>query len=483
MSNDKADFVRDQTVPAGQNAGAREPHLIEALAPIVAMFALLGVGYGYLGYRIEPLLLASAVVTALVGWRLGYSWREMQGGIIEALAKAMPALFILIIIGALIASWIAAGIIPMLIYYGLELISPRLFLVTACVISSIVSVCTGTSWGTIGTIGVALIGVAEGLDVPPGAAAGAIVSGAYFGDKLSPFSDTTNLAPVIARSNLFDHIRWLLWTTGPAWGIGLLVYLIFGFSGAGTSPVDVSVLQDGLQAGFTFSIWLLLPPVVVLWFALRKRPIVPGLLAATGLAMILAMVFQGGSLSGLVEAIITGYVPATGVEEVDGLLERGGMQSMMDLTLLVIIAFGFAGIMTSCGLLRRILRAVLNVVRSRGGLVASTSATGVMTAFLTGSSHLSIIVPGELFVDAFRTFDLAAKNLSRTLEDSGTVVVPLVPWSAAGAFAAGSLGVATVEYGPWAIMNYLGVVFAVVFGFTGFALADRIREDETVPGS
>jgi NhaC family Na+:H+ antiporter len=461
----------------------RKPTLTEALIPLVAMALLLGVGYGWLGYPVEVLLLTSAGVAGGVARQLGYTWKEMETGVVAALAKAMPAILILISVGALIGTWIAAGTIPMLIYYGLDLISPRFFLLTACVICSIISLTTGTSWGTVGTLGVALIGVAGGLGIPMGAAAGAIVSGAYFGDKLSPFSDTTNLAPVVAGSNLFDHIRWMLWTTLPAWSIGLLVYLLVGLGGDTAAPPDISAIQNALTGSFHFNPLLLLPLAVILWFALTRKPSLPGILFASLVAVGLALPIQHIPLGDALRAAVSGFVPDTGSATVDSLLARGGMLSMMDVTLLVLCAFGYAGIMKHCGLLDRVLEALLSVVKDTFGLVASAVATGIVTALVTGSSYLSIIVPGELYKDAFARKGLAAKNLSRTTEDSGTVIVPLVPWSAAGVFMAGTLAVPTTTYAPWAIMNYLGFVFALVYGATGIGIARRIREDETMPGS
>ncbi len=407
----------------------------------------------------------------------------MEAGIIESLSAGMPAILILIMIGALIASWMSAGVIPMLTVYGLELMSARFFLLTACVICSLVSLFTGTSWGTVGTVGVALMGVAEGLGVPLGAAAGAIVSGAYFGDKLSPFSDTTNLAPMIARSNLIDHIKWLLWTTAPAWMLGLLVYAVVGLGSDPTPTADVGAIQDALRGVYDFSVWLLLPPVLMMTLAARKAPILPGLMLSTLLAIVLAVVFQDRAPAELLSVTVVGESPATGNASLDALLETDGLVGMMQTVLLVFCAFTFAGIMRGCGLLDRILEALLGVVKNTFGLVASTVGAGILTAFVTGSSYLSIIVPGELFQGAFRRAELAAKNLSRTLEDSGTVVVPLVPWSAAGAFMAGTLGVATLEYVPWAVMNYTGFLFALALGATGVGIAPRTAEDETTPGS
>ncbi len=461
----------------------RTPTLLEALTPLVVMAVLLAVGYSLLGYRVEVCLIASAAAAGLVARRLGYRWRDMEQGMVEATAKGLPAVFILISVGALIATWIAAGTIPMLVWWGLELISPRFFLATACVLCSFISLATGTSWGTAGTVGVALIGVAQGLGIPAGAAAGAIVGGAFFGDKLSPFSDTTNLAPAVARANLFDHIRWMLWTTLPAWLLGLVVYLVAGLGATAAPIAEVRVLQAGIRGAFTFSPWLLLPLLLILWFAFGKLPTLPGILLASLLAAVLAVVFQGTSFGGVLEAAVTGYVPATGVAALDELLARGGLLEMMDVTLIVLCAFGFAGIMKACGLLDRILQALMAHIRSTFRLVASTVATGIATAVVTGSSYLSIIVPAELFGEAFQRRGLAAKNLSRTCEDSGTVVVPLVPWSAAGVFMAATLGVPTLHYLPWAVMNYTGFLFALLSAATGIGIAPRIREDETEPGS
>ncbi len=461
----------------------RTPTLAEALTPLIVMAVLLAVGYGVLRYRIEVCLIAAATVAGLVAFRLGYRWREMERGIVASIDTGMPAILILISVGALIATWIAAGTIPMLVWWGLELISPRFFLATACVICSVVSLATGTSWGTAGTVGVALIGVAEGLGIPPGAAAGAIVAGAFFGDKLSPFSDTTNLAPAVARANLFDHIRWMLWTTLPAWTLGLLVYVVAGLGTTAPPVTQVLALQEGIRSAFVFSPLLLLPLVVILWFAFGKLPTLPGILLSSLLAAVLAVLYQHQSLRVVLEAAVTGFKPDTGLTQLDSLLARGGLMAMMDVTLLILCAFGFAGIMKACGLLDRILQSLLDHIRSTFRLVASTVATGIATAVVTGSSYLSIIVPAELFGEAFRIRGLAAKNLSRTCEDSGTVVVPLVPWSAAGVFMTATLGVPTLHYLPWSVMNYTGFLFALLWAATGIGIAPRIREDETEPGS
>jgi Na+:H+ antiporter, NhaC family len=464
-------------------AEKRAPSLILAIVPLIAMGLFLGVGYGVFQFRIEVLLLSAASVAGLVGVRLGYSWKEMEDGIMDSIRRGMPAMAVVIVVGALIGSWIACGSIPMLTYYGLELLSPSWFLVTACIVCSVVSLLTGTSYGTAGTIGIAFMGIAQGMDVPLGQAAGAIVAGSYFGDKLSPFSDTTNLAPIAARSNLFDHIRHMLWTTVPAFLLGLLVYAVAGSGGGSSETPKIAMIQQVLREQFVFHWSLLLPPAIVLYLTIRKKPPIPGMLLSSAVAVLLASTVQSEGLKDSLATTVFGYTATTGLADVDNLLTRGGMQHMMEVTLIALCAFGFAGIMQRTEMLSTILSAILRFTRATGQLIAAAATASVTTAIITGSSFLSILVPGELFAPAFRQRGLAAKNLSRTTEDSGTVVVPLIPWSIAGVFMAGTLGVPTTEYAPWAVMCYSGIFFAILYGFTGIGIAPKVREDETQVGS
>ncbi len=517
----------DLEVPEGR----RRATVAEALLPLIAVAVLLALGYGLLDINVEILLIAATAIAGFVGLRLGYNYSEMQEGINVALYKSMTAMLIVTVVGALIAAWIASGTIPMLIYYGLKIISPDYFLVTACVVCSVVSVITGTSWGTVGTIGVALIGVADGLGINLAAAAGAIIAGAYFGDKLSLFSDTTNLAPIAARTNIYDHVGHMIWTTAPAYLIGLVIYFFIG-SGGTTGAVSQTVdeLSAGLLANFNitgpFTILLLtIPPAITLGAALLKYPVIPTMLLSCLLSWVLAFTLQGGapvqhpyisaereaelagdtvgSLLGdgrwqaareklqleawdvvhPLWAMVKGYELNSGVASVDSLLSRGGMMSMMDTLLIAFAAFCFAGVMTVTRMLETLLDALLTVVTSVGTLVLATASSCILVALTTGSSYLSILLPGELFAKAYRERDLAAKNLSRTTEDCGTVIVPLIPWSVAGVYMAGILEVPTTSYAPWAFMCYLGVFFAVLYGFTGFKIAPRVLDDETQPGS
>jgi len=464
----------------------KTPTFLQSLTPLIAIAIFLGFGYGVLRLNAEILLIAAATVAGIIALRLGYNYKEIEKGILASMMKGMPAMLIVIVVGALIGSWIAAGTIPMLIYYGLKIINPKFFLVTACIVSSVISVVTGTSYGTVGTIGVAFIGIAHGLNIPLPQAAGAIVAGAYFGDKLSPFSDTTNLAPIAAQSNLFDHIRHLLWTTTPAWLLGLTVYFFIGLFSSTTGEASLSqteTMMNVIQSNFEFHWLLVLPALITLYLAIKKKPIIPGMLFSALVAVLLAIFIQHVDLQTAVKSMVTGYEAQTSDALVDKLLTRGGMVSMMHVTLIAFCAFAFGGIIQTTGMLDVLLERLLKIANTTGKLIASTVAAGITTAMMTGSSFLSILIPGELFAPAYKKNNLAAKNLSRTTEDSGTVVVPLIPWSIAGVFMAGTLGVDTLDYAKWAVMCYTGFIFAVIYGFTGFAIAPKTREDETTPGS
>ncbi len=466
-------------------AGHRRLPLLVALIPIAAMMALLIVGYGV--YHIVPqvLLIGAAFITGLLGMILRCPWEEMQKGIVESIHKALPAMLIMICVGILIGSWIAAGTIPMIIYYGLKLISPKVFLATACLVCSLTSLATGTSWGTIGTLGVAFMGIASAQGIPPGAAAGAIVAGAYFGDKMSPFSDVTNLAPAVAASNLFDHIKHMMYSAVPAWLLGFVVYLLVGlrYSAATAESETTILIMDTLRQHFHFNVLLLLPLVVVFYFAVAKKPVLPGMLFSALIAGALAVIFQGASVPEVAQAMDTGYKSTTGVAAVDRLISRGGMMSMMGVQLVAFTAFSFGGIMQRLGLLQVIFDHLKRFTERVGSLVLTTIGTTVLTALVTGSSYLSMIVPGELFAPVYRQRNLAAKNLSRLIEECGAIVVPLIPWSMAGVYVTGTIGVSPFQYLPWAVQNYAAVFILIGFGFTGLTMAPRVREDETQVGS
>ena len=463
----------------------KKPTTAQALLPIVFMFVILAVGYGYLGLKTEFLMILAALVAGVVAYYLGFDWKEMQTAIIEKISSALPATLILWSVGLLIGGLMFCGAVPMIIYYGVQLVNPKFMLVTAFFASVILSLVTGTSWGAAGTIGVAMMGIAGGLGVSLPATAGAVVSGAFFGDKLSPLSDTTNLAPMAAGSELYEHIVHMLYTTIPATIIALAAYFIVGLKTTGdlVTPESVKLMMTQLDTMFTFNPIILLPFVLVILGSFLKWPTIPTMIVSSFLCVVLGIVVQGFTLVDGVASLISGFdLGMTGFQgeasaEVIKLINRGGVSSVTETTVLIFCAMGFAGIASASGMLDKVLELLLKKVKTTAGLVGSTIAACFTVALTTGSSYLTILVPGELFKDAYAKRGLAAKNLSRTLEDSGTVLVPLVPWSAAGAYMAATLGVETLAYLPWAILNYTGIIMALVLAVTGFGIA-KIKPKE-----
>lgn len=466
-------------------APGKRPSLGVALIPVISMALLLGIGYGIYRIKAQVLLVTAAFLTGILGLILGFSWKDMERGIVDSIHKAMPAILIMLAVGILVGAWMAGGTIPMLIYYGLKLISPKFFLFTACLVCSITAVSCGTSWGTIGTVGVAFMGIAMGLGLPLGPAAGAIVAGAYFGDKISPLSDIPNLATVISGSNLFDHIKHMMWSAGPAWLAGLGIYLVVGFQFGSRSfeSETLTLIMSTLKTNFRFNVLLLLPLVIVFYFAAAKKPTIPAMILSSATAAVLAVVIQKMPLTVVAESMNSGLPSKTGVEVVDALLAKGGMMSMMETQLIAFTAFSFGGIMQRTGCLSVILEKVIKFTSQVWNLVLTTIGAAILSALITGSSYLSMILPADLLAPVYKQKNLAAKNLSRIVEESGGIIVPLIPWSMAGVYITGTLGVPTFSYLPWAFMNYLSVAMLIVFGFTGWKMAPRIREDETQPGS
>ncbi|MGL5714616.1 MAG: Na+/H+ antiporter NhaC [Paraclostridium sp.] len=457
----------------------KRPTVLQAILPIIFMIVLLSVGHGYLKIKVEPLMVISAFFAAIIALKLGYTWEEMQKSIIDKITSALPATLILWSVGFLIGSLMFAGTVPMIIYYGVQLISPKFILVTAFFASAILSVVTGTSWGSAGTIGVAMMGIAGGLGVSLPAKAGAIVAGSYFGDKLSPLSDTTNLAPMAAGSELYEHIKHMLYTTIPAMLVSMVVYIFVGFKSSGEMVTSdlVTTMTTQLESMFNFNIILLLPIIIIILGSVRKWPTIPTMLGTSILTIILGVFIQGFSVvdgfASLVGGFNIGMTGFTGeaAPEVLKLIERGGVASVTSTTVLIFCAMGFAGIVSVAGMLDVVLELLMSKVKSTFGIILSTIVSCFTVAFVTGSSYLSILIPGELFKDVYPKKGLHPKNLSRTLEDSGTVLVPLVPWSAAGAYMTATLGVSTLEYLPWAILNYTGIIFAIILAATGFGIA------------
>lgn len=466
------------------------PTILEALIPVVAMLLVLFIGKGVLGFSTEPLLIIVACVAAFIAWRVGCTWDDMLDEISQKIAKGMPAILILITVGAMVGTWMTSGTIPMMIYYGVQIVSPKWLLVTAFLITCLVSVATGTSWGSVATMGVALMGIASALGVNPAATAGAVIAGSYFGDKISPLSDTTNLAPLAAGSNLYEHIGHMFWTTVPATIVSLVVYAIVGLNAntaAGATSEAVTNMMAQLDQMYDWNILILLPVILVLAGSLLKLPTIPVMILSTVVAGVEGIFMQGISLGNVLTSTVSGFNvtmitrpgfdAANAAFEVTKLLNRGGMNGIMSTTLLVFCAFCFAGIMSRAGCLEVVLKAILSVAKTTGSLILATVISCITMALTTGNSYLSILIPGEMFRDAYKERGLHPKNLSRTLEDAGTVFVPLVPWSAAGAYMTATLGVETLDYLPWAILCYTGFIFAIIYGYTGIGIAKLPKEE------
>jgi len=452
---------------------ARPARLGHALIPVIFLIAVLGTNVLALGGTPHIPLVLGAAVAAIVGARLGHSWRELELGLLKGIHHGLQACLILLVVGVLIGTWIAGGIVPAMIVYGLKVVSPGLFLVSAALLSAIVSLATGSSWSTAGTVGIALIGVGQGLGVPLPMVAGAIVSGAYLGDKMSPLSDTTNLAPAVAGTTLFEHIRHMAWTTGPSFALALIAFLVIGLTtqGGAADLAAIDAMTRTIEARFVIHPVLLVPPLLVIAMVIFRLPALPALLGGAILGALCALFVQHAPLADVMSAGQAGFVSRTGVAAVDDLLSRGGMEGMYETVALILSALAFGGVMEAAGMLEAIAAAILRAAKGRGGLVVSTLLTSISMNVIAPDQYLSIVVPGRMYADAYRRMGLHPKNLSRCLEDSGTLSSPLVPWNTCGAFMGATLGVSPLAYLPWAFLNLLNPVISATYGFTGWTMA------------
>ncbi|MZQ98174.1 MAG: Na+/H+ antiporter NhaC [Acidaminobacter sp.] len=458
----------------------KQATLGHALIPMLFIIAALIFTMQFWGGDPHIPILMAAVVAAIVSvFGLGYTWKELEDGIIDTIKMSMQALLIVMIIGMIIGTWILGGIVPTMIYYGLKLLSPSIFLVATVLLCSVVSLATGSSWTTAGTVGIALVGVGIGLGMNPGLVAGAIVSGAYFGDKMSPLSDTTNLAPAMAGSTLFEHIRHMTYTTGPSLIISLIIYGIIGMKFA-NNDLDTSAINEiltGMEANFNISLVLFVAPLLVILMVIFKAPAIPGLMGGALLGALFAFIFQGADMSSIIEAMHYGYTSETGITVIDDLLSRGGLDSMMWTLSLILCAMSFGGVMEKSGMLEAIARSILKLAHGTGSLVLATIITIIGMNLMAGDQYLSIVIPGRMYKQIYQERGLHPKNLSRVLEDAGTLTSPLVPWNTCGIFMAGTLGVATLAYLPYAYLNLINPLVSIFYGFTGITM-EKLPEAE-----
>lgn len=425
-----------------------------------------------------PLLLA-CILAAAVGALHRYTWKEMLEGITEAIAAAVPAMLIILSIGILIAAWAAGGVIPTMVYYGLQIISPSFFLVTALLLCSLVSLAIGSSLSTIGTVGVALFGIGSALGVPPAVTAGAIVSGAYFGDKMSPLSDTTNLAPSVSGAGLFDHIRHMMVTTTPTYLICIVLYSILGaFYGRGETgdEAQIALTLETLEEHFVIHPLLLLPPLLVLLMVIFKIPALPGLMGAAALGVLSAFFVQGVTVPEMLSALMDGFKTETGVATVDTLLNRGGIMSMMKTVALMTLALSFAGIYERTGMAESILRKIVARVKSDRGLVVATILTAWGVLIGTGQQYVAIILTGRLFRPLYEEHRLKPQNLSRALEDAGTVFGGIVPYSTGAGFTESALGVSAWQYGFFTFFGWINPLVSIIIALLGKSMPRKQAE-------
>jgi Na+:H+ antiporter, NhaC family len=450
-----------------------------AVIPVVFLIAALFVTIVVLKEDPHIPLLLAAAVAAAVGVLHGHRWPAIQKGMIHGISLAMGAVLILMVVGTMIGTWISGGIVPAMIFYGLKILSPGIFLVATLVICSIVSVGTGSSWSTAGTVGVALIGVGQGLGIPPAMVAGAIVSGAYFGDKISPLSDTTNLAPAVSGTDLFTHIRHMIYTTVPGYLIAVILFGIIGtrFAGGHIEADKIEVFFQTIQGHFLIHPVLLLPPVLVIVMVVLRIPPLPALLGGMLLGAGFGMVMQGRTLADVVTAAKAGFVSTTGVPMVDDLLTRGGLDSMMNTVALILFALAFGGIMERTGILQVLAKALLKRVRRAGSLVATTTLSCIGMNIIASDQYMAIVIPGRMYRSAYLKLGLHPKNLSRALEASGTLTSPLIPWNSCGAFMGATLGISPLLYLPYAFMNLAIPFISVIYGYTGITM-HKMTPDE-----
>ncbi len=469
----------------------KEPSFLDASLPILVLIVLLsssvilfGDDSSY-GPNQIALFLASAVAV-IIGLKNGFRWSDIEKAMTKGIALSLGAVLILLAVGALIGTWLLAGTVPTLIYYGMQILSPSWFYAASCILCGIVAMSIGSSWTTAATIGVALIGVAAGLGLSPAITAGAIISGAYFGDKISPLSETTNLAPAVAGAELFSHIRHMLWTTVPSIVLALLLFTLIGLNSSGTADAaQIDLISSTLQHHFTISFWTLIPLFVLLAMAIKKVPAFPTVFIGALLGAVWAFLFQRelmqsildqdlgntvGSLKLVWATLFDGFALETGTDDLDRLLSGGGMSSMLNTIWLIFSAMMFGAVIEKIGLLRKFVQFILKAAQSTGSLITSTIATCIATNILTADQYMAIVMPGRMYKEEYERRGLAPVNLSRTLEDGGTITSPLIPWNTCGAYMHGVLNVNPLDYFIYAFFNLINPVLAVIYAYCGIKI-------------
>ncbi|MCV6613534.1 MAG: Na+/H+ antiporter NhaC [Cellvibrionaceae bacterium] len=468
------------------------PSLIDALIPAAVLMALLSASVYFFGDGSSSganqiALVLTAAVAAIIGIKNGHSWESIEEGIKSGIVISLKAIMILFSVGSLIGAWILSGTVPAMIYYAVQLLDPSWFYPAACLICAIVALCIGSSWTVAGTIGIGFMGAAMGLDLSLPITAGAVISGAYFGDKMSPLSDTTNLASAAANTDLFTHIRHMAWTTTPSFILALLAFTWIGRQQADGGNLDtLATTIAALDSHFYISALLLAPLAVVFGMAYKQLPVLPTIWAGIALGIVFALIFQndvvlamGASeglgnglalLKGCWVVLFDGYQSQTGNDNIDDLLSRGGMSSMLNTVWLIICAMIFSAVMEKTGILARLVTSLIGLASSTGSLIFTTVCTGIGVNLVSSDQYIAVVIPGRMYQLEFKKRGLAPQNLSRAIEDSATITSPLVPWNTCGAFMAGTLGVATLAYLPFCFFNLISPLMTSLYGFLNFKI-------------
>ena len=464
----------------------KSPTTFQALVPIIFLVILLSINVSIFGDdslsgSIQIVLILSSAVASIIAFNLGFSWLDIQKGIVKSINSSLPSILILFLVGSLAGSWLLSGVVPAFIYYGIQILNAKIFLFAACVICIVVSMATGSSWTTSATIGIALIGIGRALDISDGLVAGAILSGAYFGDKMSPLSDTTNLAPAMAGSDLISHIKYLSLTTVPSIIISLVIFIVLGFNISDSIGLNnAEVISSAIKEKFYISPVLFIVPLTVIILIYNKIKAVPALFVGVILGSVFALIFQSGlvvdvsnsetlSLKALFSGTMISLYGSISINTsnplVTDLLSSSGMFGMLDTIWLVICAMIFGGVMEKAGFLKQITSIILNKIKSSGSLISSTAGTCIFFNLTASDQYLSIVVPGKMYSSIYKEKGLAPENLSRTLEDGGTVTSVLVPWNTCGAYHASVLNVATLTYLPFCFFNLISPIMTILFAY------------------
>ncbi|HCW7578988.1 TPA: Na+/H+ antiporter NhaC [Staphylococcus aureus] len=454
----------------------RKPTFLESISTMIVMVIVVVTGFVFFDIPIQVLLIIASAYATWIAKRVGLTWQDLEKGIAERLNTAMPAILIILAVGIIVGSWMFSGTVPALIYYGLDLLNPSYFLISAFFISAVTSVATGTAWGSASTAGIALISIGNQLGIPPGMAAGAIIAGAVFGDKMSPLSDTTNLAALVTKVNIFKHIHSMMWTTIPASIIGLLVWFITGFQFKGHSnDKQIQTFLSELAQIYQINIWVWVPLIVIIVCLLFKMATVPAMLISSFSAIIVGTFNHHFKMTDGFKATFSGFndsmIHQSHISSsVKSLLEQGGMMSMTQILVTIFCGYAFAGIVEKAGCLEVLLTTISKGIHSVGSLICITVICCIALVFAAGVASIVIIMVGVLMKDLFEKYQVSRSVLSRTLEDSSTMVLPLIPWGTSGIYYTNQLHVSVEEFFIWTVPCYLCAIIAIIYGFTGIGI-------------